>query len=405
MARRETLSLSAVVVSHGAMHSYIVVLPALLPLMKEELGSYFILGLLASIVYLVYGWGSFPVGILADRFSKKKLIILSMMLCGLSSILISLSQGFISAAVSFMLLGVGTSLYHPVGYSLISLLSEERRGRYMGIQGLGGNVGMAVGYALSAVIGSFLGWRFTFLIWGIMGIVLSITNAVFVLEPRRAEKTKKNDAVKEKVTVKRDLKEAFNVRAFSLIILIVICSGALWSGVSSFILTYINEAKGVTLLLAGGLTTISYTVGSFAQLLGGELSDRLSRRTVFLVGFGLFSVALFSFTLPFRGGPLLITFFVSTLGFLFFITQPSLNAIIGDISSDRKRGVSYGINFMVKYGIGGVAPGIAGYLATYSMNLSFYFFALIAATAFLLCAVSPRLLQLGNLQGKQSLHR
>jgi len=384
MLRKENRSLVAIVASHGAMHGYLVILPALLPLMKEELGGYFALGLLVSIMYMVYGWGSFPVGILADRFSKRKMIILSMMLCGIGSIFISLSQGFLSAAVSFFLLGIGACLYHPVGYSLISLLSEERRGRYMGIQGLGGNTGMALGYVISAVIGSFLGWRYAFLLWGIFGIILSITNSMFVLEPNIVEKSKEGSFVQESMNIKRDLKKEINLRVFSLIILIIVCSGSLWSGVSSFLVTYINEAKGTTLVVAGGFATISYTVGSLAQLLGGEISDKLGRRVVLSTGFGLLSIVLFLFTLPFRSGPLLIILFVSVLGFLFFITQSPLAAVIGDISSHKRRGMSYGINFVVKYGIGGLSPGFAGYLVTKSMNLVFYFFALISAVAFLL---------------------
>lgn len=385
--RRETQSLTAIVVSHGAMHGYLVILPALLPLMKEELGSYFVLGLLASILYVVYGWGSFPVGILSDKFSKKKMIVLSMGFCGISSILISLSQGFVTAAVSFMLLGVGTCLYHPVGYSLISLLSEERRGRYMGIQGLGGNVGMAAGYLISAVIGSFLGWRYAFLIWGLVGITLSITNTFFVLEPPEIKKNTNDDVVRQNIGIKQNvtrLKKELNLRMLFFIIAIVILSGALWSGISSFLVAYINEIKGATLVISGGLAMISYTVGSLAQLVGGELSDKVGRRSILLIGFGFFSITLFLFTLSFPSGPLVIALFVSALGFLFFITQSPLAAIIGDISSNKRRGLGYGINFMVKYGIGGFAPGIAGYLAAKSMDMVFYFLALISTGAFLL---------------------
>jgi len=80
----------------------------------------------------------------------------------------------------------------------------------------------------------------------------------------------------------------------------------------------------------------------------------------------------------------LITLFVSVLGFLFFITQSPLAAVVGDISSYKRRGVSYGVNFMFKYGIGGLSPALAGYVATESMNLVFYFFALNSAVAFLL---------------------
>ena len=179
--RKETRSLIANVTSHGAMHSYLVVLPALLPLMKVELGGYFALGMLSSIVFMVYGWGSFPVGIFADRFSKKKMIVLSMSICGIGSILISLSQGLLLITVSFVILGIGASLYHPVGYSLISLLPRKQKGRYMGIQGLGGNVGMALGFIISAAMGSLWGWRYTFLLWGIFGIILSIGNAILIL--------------------------------------------------------------------------------------------------------------------------------------------------------------------------------------------------------------------------------
>ncbi len=393
--RKETRSLAAVVASHGAMHSYLVVLPALLPLMKEELGGYFTLGLLSSIVFMVYGWGSFPVGILADRFSKKKMIVLSMSICGIGSILISLSQGLLSATVSFIILGIGASLYHPVGYSLISLLPQKQKGRYMGIQGLGGNVGMALGFIISTAMGSFWGWRYTFLSWGVFGIILSMINGILILEPDLATRSKSN-SIQEKVHIKNDPKKKTNLAAFFLIIPVIICSGALWIGVSSFLVTYINETKHTTLLVAGGLATISYAVSSVAQLSGGEISDRFGRRIVLLAGFGLFSLALFLFTLPFSSGPLLAILLVVALGFLFFMTQPALNVIIGNISSPGRRGTAFGMNFMIKYGIGGISPLIAGYLATKSMNLAFYFFALIAATAFLLLFFSYKFGKLNN---------
>ena len=68
------------------MHAYLVVLPALMPLMAGELGNLAFLGYLASLVTLFYGWGSLPVGFLADVISRKRLIMLSMIVCGIASI-------------------------------------------------------------------------------------------------------------------------------------------------------------------------------------------------------------------------------------------------------------------------------------------------------------------------------
>jgi sugar phosphate permease len=58
-----------------------------------------------SVVTLFYGWGSLPVGYFADRMSKKAFIMASMILCGLSAILINFSQTFPLTALGFIALG------------------------------------------------------------------------------------------------------------------------------------------------------------------------------------------------------------------------------------------------------------------------------------------------------------
>ena len=305
-----------------------------------------------------------------------------MALCGLSAIMVSLSYSLILTAGAFVLLGVGASLYHPSGYAHMSLLSLEMRGRYLGIQGLGGDLGIAVSFFTSAILGSLLGWRITFMIWGVMGIAMAALDLIAVVEIE-------NDAIDKTIHMGyidtlRQMFSTEHLRTLILLFIIVILSGALWNGVSSWILVYINEVKGVQLVIAGGLSTISYTIGSFAQVVGGELSDKRGRRTILLVGFGLFSASLFALTLS-PGTLLPILVLVSLLGFTFYVTQSPMNALLGDISPKRTVGVTYGVNFAVKYGIGAFAPAIAGYLATsYSMDYVFYFFALIAAAAFVL---------------------
>ena len=378
--KKQDVSVIAVAGSHGIMHAYLVLLPALIPLLKGELGNYGTLGLLTSLVFLFYGWGSFPVGFLADRVSKKLLISASMALCGVSAILVSLSHSLPVTALALILLGIGASLYHPPGYASMALLSKEMRGRYMGIQGLGGDLGMAISFFTTTAIGSYLGWRNAFLAWGALGIVMAVVDMATIID-----ETVQIDHTVARLDYLETLRKMFttdHLRNLLLVSVIVVCSGALWNGVSAFILVYINEVKGVGLLIAGGLSTFKYTIGAFGNILGGELSDRMGRRRILLFGFGLFTVSLLGLTIAPGNLPLMFLM-VAVLGFSFFITQSPMNALIGDVSHRDTVGVTYGVNFSIKYGIGSFAPAIAGYLAAqYSLDYVFYFFAVISAVAF-----------------------
>jgi MFS family permease len=380
--KKTQASIYAVSGSHGIMHAYLVLLPALIPLLGGELGNYETIGLLVSAVFLLYGWGSLPVGFLADRYPKKTLVIASMAICGVSAIMVGQSRSFLLTAVFLMALGAGASLYHPPGYASMALLSLEMRGRYMGIQGMGGDMGMAVAYITSAIIGSLLGWRNTFVVWGLVGVGMAILDYYLVVEPESGGKIEQ--AHGGHLGRVKAMFPSEHMRLLVIVLAIIVLSGALWNGVSAFILAYINQVKNVNLVIAGGLSTISYTVGAVAQVVGGELSDKHGRRIVLLLGFGLFAASLFLLTQT-PGSVLLILLLVCLLGATFYVTQAPLNALLGDISRKENVGFAYGVNFGIKYGIGSFSPAIAGFLATrYSMDHVFWFFASVSAVAFVL---------------------
>ena len=163
---------------------------------------------------------------------------------------------------------------------------------------------------------------------------------------------------------------------------VVVLSGMLWTGVSSFIMAFIEEEKGISFVIAGGLSTLKYTVGAFAMILGGEISDKIGRKKLLLFGYAGFALSLIGFILSPSSLPLLVLIVV-VLGFTFFITQSPMNALLGDIAQKDTVGVTYGVNFTLKYGIGFFTPAIAGYLAlNYSYAIVFYFFASLSALAF-----------------------
>ena len=378
-------SIIAISGSHGIMHAYLVLLPAMIPILQGDLGDIGTVGMLASLVSLFYGWFSLPVGFIADKYSRRLLIAASMVLCGGASIIVGLSPNVPVAAVGMIILGIGASLYHPCGYAHMALVSDEMRGRYMGYQGLGGDMGMAVSFLTSSILGVSFGWRMTFLIWGVVGLAMAavdllvIKDIVCEVDPTQLRKGPVETVRRMFATAER--------RTLLLTFVIVVISGMLWTGVSNFIMVYITDVKMVALVIAGGLSTLKYTVGAFAMIIGGTLSDKLGRKKLLLFGYSLFAVSLVALTLA-PSNLLILAGLVAVLGFAFFVTQSPMNALLGDISHKDTVGVTYGVNFTLKYGVGFFTPAIAGWLAVnYSLNHVFYFFAALSAAAFLVATL------------------
>jgi len=378
-------SIIAISGSHGIMHGYLVLLPAMIPILQGDLGDIGTVGILASLVSLFYGWFSLPVGFIADKYSKRLLIAASMMFCGGASIIVGLSPSVPVAAVGMIILGIGASLYHPCGYAHMALVSDEMRGRYMGYQGFGGDMGMAVSFLTSSILGASFGWRMTFIIWGVVGLAIAAVDLLVIqdiaceVDPTHLRKSPVETVRRMFATEKRG--------TLLLTFVIVVISGMLWIGVSNFIMVYITDVKMVTLVIAGGLSTLKYTVGAFAMIIGGVLSDRLGRKKLLLFGYGLFAVSLVAFTMA-PSNLLMLAGLVVVLGFAFFVTQSPMNALLGDVSHRDTVGVTYGVNFTLKYGVGFFTPAIAGWIAVnYSLNHVFYFFAALSAAAFLVATL------------------
>ena len=377
-------SIIAISSSHGIMHAYLVLLPAMIPILGGELGDIATVGMLASLVTLFYGWFSLPVGFLADRVSKKLLITGSMVLCGGASILIGLSPNIPVTAIALIILGIGASLYHPCGYAHMSLASDEMRGRYMGFQGLGGDMGMAVSFLTSSLLGARFGWRMTFIIWGVIGLIMAAIDLIVIRDI--AYEVPEGGHPGPVATIKKMFGSTDRTKLI-ITLGVVVLSGMLWTGVSSFIMVYLKEEKVMPLVLAGGLSTLKYTVGAFAQIVGGEMSDRIGRKKLLLFGYAGFTISLLALIYS-PSIVSLMVILVVILGFTFFVTQSPMNALLGDIASKDTVGVTYGVNFTLKYGIGFFTPAIGGWLAAnYGLNSVFYFFAGLSTVAFLVTSM------------------
>lgn len=90
----------------------------MLPLLRQSFGlNYFQSGVLVSCFSLSYGFGQVPMAILADRFSRRLIIVLGMLCVSLTGIGVSLTQSYWQMVPFFIIMGLlgGNITYAPVG--------------------------------------------------------------------------------------------------------------------------------------------------------------------------------------------------------------------------------------------------------------------------------------------------
>ena len=119
--------------------------------------------------FFFFGVGSLPAGKLGDQWGRRSMMIIFFIGIGVAAIGVSLAQSTIQLAVALALLGAFASIYHPVGIPLL-VQGSTRPGWTSGINGLCGNMGVALAAVITGILVKFFGWRTAFVVPGLVSI-------------------------------------------------------------------------------------------------------------------------------------------------------------------------------------------------------------------------------------------
>ncbi|HZR31879.1 MAG TPA: MFS transporter [Terriglobales bacterium] len=158
----------------------------LFPFLRRDFGlTFFQSGLLATSFTIVLSIVSLPLGMLADRTSRRAVIAGGVLFWSAATFFSGLVRSFRGLLAARALVGVGEAAYTPAGAAIISAaFPKTMRARVQGVFDIGMFVGGAVGMALGGIMGQWFGWRPAFFIVGFPGLLLGLS--VFKLrEPRR----------------------------------------------------------------------------------------------------------------------------------------------------------------------------------------------------------------------------
>ena len=248
-----------------------------------ELESAVNFGRLMAIFLWIYGCISPFAGAIADRISRKWLLIGSLTVWSGVTLAMGFCTTYNQIYVLRALMGISEALYIPAGLSLIAdYFTGSSRSLAVGIHMTGLYLGQAVG-GFGATIAAAFSWQQTFLCFGIVGVAYAALLAV-MLEDRRNEKSECGPDAAEppaKEPVWKSFALIFSNISFWTILFFFAASSLPGWSTKNWLPTLFAESLGIPMSQAGPLSTITIAVSSFfGVLIGGSLSDNWVRKNI-----------------------------------------------------------------------------------------------------------------------------
>jgi MFS family permease len=301
--------------------------------------------------FVMFGLGSLPAGRLGDLWGRRAMMVVFFLGIGAAAILVATTSGVWTLAAALTLMGIFASIYHPVGIPML-VQNARNPGFTIGVNGLAGNLGIAIAAMLTGFLIKQAGWRAAFAVPGALAMLCGIL--FMVLVPREdmppARRPKKSV----------DLPPSVMARVVLVMTLAAVSS--------SLIFNFTTNGNGQLLAerlrglvedpaTLGVLLAVVYTIGSLAQLVVGKLIDRYPLKWVYLPVVAA-QVPLFLLAAGLGGWGL----YVVMVAFMVFVfgAIPFVDAMIVQYVDDRMRSRVAGIRLAVSFGVSSLAVYLLG---------------------------------------------
>ena len=382
--KEEYLALFGTSLAHLLSHAFILAIPVVIAFLKL---SYADGGILSGVLFVTYGLTTLPSGWISDKIGERLVIIIYFILSGVGSVLMLFINSFTSLLLIAGVIGLAGGLYHPVGLSLISKVFKEKRGRAMGIHGVAGNVGLTIAQPVAGLAVVTFRWTFILLPFGIIAFIGAL---IFLFRPSWFENDHSPKPTEEIPSVAKTSPKTLFTKYFILILILAACNGIIFDGVKAFMHTYLVYARSFSEVNATYITGgLIFSVGMVSQIVFGHLVDTRGtyRALLWSFVFLFFTVLL----VPFLSG-FLFLMLLPFFGFAIVSAQPGLNTMVAEASTEETRGLAYGLNFFMTYGIGGLASPFVGLVADrFTSDYIFYILLVFALIGLLvLLFILPR---------------
>lgn len=245
----------------------------------SELQSATNFGRLMAVFLWIYAFMSPVAGLIADRISKKKVIVGSLFVWSAVTCLMGFASSYQSLYVLRALMGVSEALYIPAGLALIAEYhTGKTRSLAVGIHMTGFYMGQALG-GFGATLSGLFNWNYVFLLLGGVGIIYALILLLF-LQDNQPDKDnellqEKSESDKRLAHIVPTLQTLFSKPSFWILLIYFAVPSLPGWAIKNWLPTLFSLNLQMDMSLAGPISTITIAGSSlFGVLLGGRLSDK-----------------------------------------------------------------------------------------------------------------------------------
>jgi MFS family permease len=275
MIARPTLRADATVIAlvglaHATSHLFHLLLPPLFPLLMQEFRFGFTeAGFLMTVFFSISGVGQAFAGVVVDRYGARRVLMAGIGLLAISALVLASVTSYTGLLFSVALSGVGNAVFHPADFCLLNKkVSVQRLGYAFSVHGLSGNLGWAMGAAISGTALVWLGWRAA----GLAAAALALLSFVALLlaKPLLDDDNQKVGVGGTAPIMAGGVFGFLKVPVIWLAFLFFLLFTAAFGGLQSFSAPVLSGLYGLTSAVAVGALT-GYLLGSAGGMVAGGI--------------------------------------------------------------------------------------------------------------------------------------
>ncbi|UUC47203.1 MFS transporter [Flavobacterium cerinum] len=333
------------------------VIPSVYPILKDDFQlSFTQIGLITFSYQMAASILQPFVGFYTDKHPKPFSQLYGMLFTSVGIIALSYATNFYMILLAVILVGIGSSIFHPESSRVSYLASGGKRGLAQSIFQIGGNAGTAIGPLLVALFVVPNGQRYIlwFLIFAIVAMAVLSRIAFWYRDHLSLRKSKKTEP-----EILHNLSPA-KVKLSIVILLLLIFSKFFYTAsMSSYFTFYLMDKFHVSVQDAQFHLFLFLMSVAAGTLLGGPLGDKFGRK--YVIWFSVLGVAPFTLLLPFAN-----LFWTGALSMIIGVILSSAFPAILVYAQEllpKKLGMVSGLFYGFAFGMGGLGSALLGYLA------------------------------------------